>query len=98
MFLAAMITSKQYGYYSARPCGQIDSMFEGNRSATLASYPDCAPYYSGENTDQWAIVRADMFGDSAAEAASALGINFGPAAWLCLTLHAIGIEIYVSRG
>jgi hypothetical protein len=96
MFISSTIISTQQGYYAARPCGQVENMLGGDRNATLHKYPECQAYYSGENPDQHALIRADMDGDSGAEAAAALGLTFGAAVWLGLAMHAIGIEIYVS--
>lgn len=68
-----------------------------NVNRTLALYPDCASYFSGENPGQQTVVHADLPGaTSAAEAGAATGMVFGMAVWLALAIHAIGIEIYVS--
>ena len=96
MVIAAMIISQQTGYYASRPCEQLDFIFEGNRTATLAQFPHCAAFYTGENLGQHALVEANINGGSAANAAAALGIGFGPSLWLSLAIHAVGIEIYVS--
>jgi hypothetical protein len=93
--LSAIIISTMYGYYDARPCGQILETFKGSQEATLHFYPECASYFSGANPGQYAVVHADMDG-TAIEVAVALGLNFGAATWLALALHAIGVEIYVS--
>ena len=96
-FISSTIISIQQGYYAARPCGQVENMLGGDGNATLHKYPECQAYYSGENPDQHALIRADLVdGDSGAEAAAALGLTFGAAVWLGLAMHAIGIEIYVS--
>ena len=95
MVIAAAIISDQGSYYSARPCGQLDFIFDGNKTATLSEFPECAPFYSGNNKDEYALVKADMDGDSGANVAAALGISFGPAIWLAFAIHAIAIEIYV---
>ena len=92
MIAAASIVSSMNGFYSARMCGQVDYMMGQNR--TLANFPDCAAYYSGEDPEKYVMVRASMKGNRAT-VASALGISFGPAMWLALALHAIGIEVYV---
>ena len=79
-------------FYSSRKCGQIDYM--QGREQTLAQYPDCAAFYSGEDPNKYVQVLA-QFGTSASTTASAFGVSFGPSGWLSLLLHAIGIEIYV---
>lgn len=87
-------------YYSARPCAQIFDTFEGNQTATLQHYPECAAFFSGADPDRHAAVKAQLGGDggSAIGAAAALGMTFGASAWLAMALHAIGVEIYVSWG
>lgn len=96
MVIAATVISNQTGYYSSRPCEQLDFMFEGNKTATIAQFPDCAAFYSGKNPAQHTLVEANMDGDSAANVTAALGIGFGPAIWLSFAIHAVGVEIYVS--
>ncbi|KAH6849622.1 hypothetical protein B0I37DRAFT_338784 [Chaetomium sp. MPI-CAGE-AT-0009] len=92
---AGVIISNTGGYYAARPCGQVDYMLGGNKTATLSYFPDCAAYYSGENLEQYTLVQANMDGDSDANTAAALGLAFSTAVWLALALHAIGVEIYL---
>lgn len=96
MLIAATIISNQGGYYASRPCGQLDFMFKGDYNDTLSLFPGCEAFYSGENLDQYTLVRADMAGESVANVAAAIGMGFGPATWLAFAIHAIGIEIYVS--
>jgi hypothetical protein len=93
----AVVVSGMEGFYQARPCGQIDDMFRGNKTMVLGRYPECADWYTG-NTDRHAAVPAKLTGGGTrATASAALGMNFGSAMWLALALHAIGVEIYVSR-
>jgi hypothetical protein len=95
MFIGSMIITTMPGYYQSRSCPQIQSAFNGSQKTTLHFYPECMAYFNGSNPDKHALVHANMKG-TAIEVASALGMNFGAAAWLALALHAIGIEIYVS--
>ena len=95
MGISAIIISTQAGYYTVRPCGQVDNALDGDQNVALNTYPQCAPYYSGDNPDQQTIVQANISGNEA-EVSAALGMNFGTAGWLALALHAIGVEIYVS--
>ncbi|OHE99725.1 hypothetical protein CORC01_05083 [Colletotrichum orchidophilum] len=93
---AAAAISSIGTYYAARPCDQVAFMI-GKMSRTLHLYPDCATYFSGENSGQQTIVHADFLNPtSAAEAAVAVGMPFGMALWLALALHAVGIEIYLK--
>ena len=96
MVIAGGIVSDQGGYYAPRPCGQLDFIFNGDKNTTLEHFPECAPFYSGDNPGQYAMVEANMDGDSAAYAVAALGIGFGPAIWLAIFIHGVGVEIYVS--
>lgn len=82
------------GYYQARSCAQLYSIYNNSEDDTLQAYPDCAPYFSGEDVNKQVAVEANFLGDAAGSAAS-LGINFGAAMWLAIALHAIGVEIYV---
>ncbi|KAI1861565.1 hypothetical protein JX265_009532 [Neoarthrinium moseri] len=93
--IAAPIISQQGGYYTTRMCSQIASIYSGSQNITLALYPNCAPYFAGGPPDLRVMVRADL-GGNVAEKAAAAGIFFGSAGWLALTIHAIGIEIYLQ--
>lgn len=61
---------------------------------TRKQYPDCDAFYSGEDLNKLTLVKATMSG--AMSAGATLGLAFGPALWLALVLHAVGIEVYVS--
>lgn len=63
----------------------------------MALYPQCATFFSGENLDQHAVVKANYFGGKLMEIATALNISFGPAAWMALAIHAFAAELYVSH-
>lgn len=84
-------------FYSSRPCDQIFDSFNREKGATLHFYPECAPFFSGENLEQQAVVKANFDGDTAIETGVALGVSFAMAGWLALAMHAIGIEVYVSH-
>lgn len=98
MPLGAVIITSIGGYYQARPCAQIDSIFKNNQTSVLNNYPECADFYSGANPDRHVAVLARIqgMGTTGATAAAALGANFGMAGWLALILHGVGVEIYVS--
>jgi len=94
-FLAATVISRMGTYYAARPCGQVAYMI-GDLNRTLELYPDCSAYFSGANPDQQTIVHANLLtATSAAEVGAAISLPFGMAFWLAVSLHAIGIEIYL---
>lgn len=95
MFSSAAIISMIGGFYTARPCAQINFLF--GRDYTLQLYPGCLPYYQGKNPDQEVVVTANF--DSTTnpmEIGAALGVSFGAAGWLAFWIHAIAIEVYVS--
>jgi hypothetical protein len=91
---SAKIISHYYGYYDARPCAQIASVFDDSQKATLKNFPACASYFDGTNPGQYVVVEANMDGNGM-EVAAALGLRFGAAGWLALSLHAVGVELYL---
>jgi hypothetical protein len=94
MILIALIITNLGGYFAARPCNQLEHLLKtANRTLTL--FPDCEPYFSGQNPEIRAVVRASMRGN-VAEISAALGLSFGAALWLAILLHAIVVEVYVS--
>lgn len=95
MIIAAMIVSDK-GYYIVWPCAKIaDTIAEG--MDLVAEYPACAAYADSGNMNAVSAVLANMNGGSAANAGAALNVNFGMALWLAFAIHAIGVEVYVSR-
>jgi hypothetical protein len=95
MIIAALITSGQ-GYYIVWSCAKIASTLP-NISLLVPDYPACASYVDGSNPDQVAPVAASMGSGSAASVGAALNINFGAALWLAFNIHAVGVEVYVSK-
>lgn len=95
MIASAAIISNQGNFFDVRSCAQIDYVFYHFANYTVAFYPACAAYYSGENLNQHVVVEANMDGDPA-QVGAALGVTFGMSFWLALTLHAVGVEIYVG--
>ena len=99
MILAAMLIGNDY--YTGYPCAQVDYTL-GGEAKTRELYPDCDAFYSGANPNQHVMVHATFSdGPGTLEAddmtrGAALGVAFGPAIWLALAIHAVGIEIYVS--
>lgn len=80
------------GYWAIRQCAQVDYTLGETR--TRKQYPDCDAFYSGEDPNKVTLIKATMSG--AMSAGATLGLAFGPALWLALILHAIGIEVYVG--
>ncbi|KAK4223908.1 hypothetical protein QBC38DRAFT_424544 [Podospora fimiseda] len=76
------------------PCAKIAYYFGGSQKATLAQYPECATYFSGEDTHKALGIRADFYGEMM-NSMAAWTLSFGPALWLAFIMHAIGVEIYL---
>lgn len=90
MIISALIISSLGGYYRAMPCSEI-AFLQDSREMLEANFPQCLA--ANGTTDGWIAVKANF--DGKAQVATALGLNFGAAGWLALTLHAVGVEIYL---
>jgi hypothetical protein len=95
MIIAVVIISSTGEYYTVWSCAKIESALP---KASLLSklYPACEPYIDGSNLNEVAIVKANLDGETGANAGAALGMSFGMALWLATVIHAIGVEVYVS--
>lgn len=82
--------------YLVRSCETIDYMLFHFQNYTEMLYPDCASWYTGEDPNKHIAVKATLDGGFA-ENAAALGMSFGNAFWLALAIHAILVEVYVSK-
>ncbi|KAI1502353.1 hypothetical protein F5X99DRAFT_159100 [Biscogniauxia marginata] len=95
IFYITLITPKIDTAYYAMPCDKLDWML-GGQNTTLALYPACQAFFTGESLSQHASVRASITdATSSAEAAAAMNSTFGMALWLAFALHAAGIELYL---
>ncbi|KAJ2984482.1 hypothetical protein NUW58_g6036 [Xylaria curta] len=94
LIIGAMVVSAVGGHYVAQPCDKINFALHG-QNTTMELYPECAPFFSGENPDQHAVVTGDFNGNNVMEAGAALNAAFGPAAWLAIALHMLGAELYL---
>ncbi|KAI1749440.1 hypothetical protein F4782DRAFT_533398 [Xylaria castorea] len=89
--IALQIPKSTPSYYTM-PCDKVDFMLAGR---TLALYPECASFYSGENLEQNVAVRAQFnHPTSVVEVAAALDSSFGMAYFIALLIHVVGVEIY----
>jgi PPE-repeat protein len=95
MFSSAAIISGFTSLSTTYPCAQIN--FTLGEDGTLSHYPDCIAYYNGTNPGQRVVVTPNFDSENPIEIAAALGVSFGTAGWLALWIHAILIEVYVSR-
>jgi hypothetical protein len=92
MIISAQIVSAIGGYYTLWPCEKLDFIL-GGHNITLVRYPTCAL-----QPERPAVVLANFSSASREEIGAALGVNFGMAAWIATSLHAVCVEIYVSEG
>ena len=92
MFSSAAIISSIGGFFTVRPCAQIN--FVLGKQGTLFFYPDCADFFTGDAQKQ-VIVAADFHSNNPIEIAASLGIPFGPAGWLAFFIHVVIIELYL---
>ncbi|KXJ89530.1 hypothetical protein Micbo1qcDRAFT_184651 [Microdochium bolleyi] len=93
--IAANIISTRGPFFSSIPCGQL--VFTIGRDLVQQEYPSCAPFFSGEDLSAHAAVRANMASPKhASEAAAALNVAFGMAAWIAFAIHMVGVEIYIK--
>ncbi|KAK3376118.1 hypothetical protein B0T24DRAFT_504428, partial [Lasiosphaeria ovina] len=93
--LGTPVMTRTGTYYTARACKIVDDIMHNNQSLALAFYPDCQAWYNGTDPEQFVLVHGDAKGNPV-EAIAAAGMMFSAAGWLALTLHAIGIEIYLQ--
>lgn len=94
MIIAAMIISGK-GHYVVWSCAKLAYTLDGDVDL-VAAYPACASFADGSNVNQVAAVLADMNGASGANVGAAINTGSGMAMWLATSIHAIGVEIYVS--
>ena len=91
MILSALAVSSNGGYYRATPCEEVAFLLNDPKTFR-DSYPQCVTVNG--TVDGYVAVPAN-FGSSV-HVMSALNLTFGTAGWLALTLHAVGVEIYLA--
>jgi hypothetical protein len=97
MFLAAIIISMIGDYYMAQPCDKIDFVLRHDKNKVLDRYPDCGPFYSGQDLKKHVTVHANMGSrEDIAQVFVAFNATYGMSSWLAFMIHIIGVEIYVS--
>ncbi|KAI1486456.1 hypothetical protein F5X96DRAFT_688757 [Biscogniauxia mediterranea] len=82
------------GYYLAQPCDRINFALGGGQ-ATLAAYPGCAPFFSGEAPDHHVVVLANYNREDPMQIAAAFNTVFGISEWIIIALHTICIGVYL---
>ncbi|KAI1087407.1 hypothetical protein F5B19DRAFT_74910 [Rostrohypoxylon terebratum] len=95
MTISVVIVSLIGGFYYVEPCDKI-SFILGGENATLAAYPDCASFFSGEDLNRHIAVPATVFNrNNPAQVAAALNFVFGTSGWMAIFLHTLGVELYL---
>jgi hypothetical protein len=94
MIISAQIISAAGDFWSVQDCAKLLDIV-GDAQTLVEQYPSCASLINDGNLKAVAAVNAN-FGGSTVELMSAMNISFGMAGWLATSLHAIGVEIYVS--
>ncbi|KAI1770163.1 hypothetical protein F4818DRAFT_433667 [Hypoxylon cercidicola] len=92
--ISAIILSSVGGYYNVQPCDKINFILKGE-NATMARFPECAPFFSGADPNHHIAVRASLIGRDKVEVASMINLVFGTAGWMGIAIHAVGIELYL---
>ncbi|KAH8728246.1 hypothetical protein GQ44DRAFT_824540 [Phaeosphaeriaceae sp. PMI808] len=95
MIIGTVIISASGDYQAAWPCAKIEATLS-NKSMLLEKYPSCAAYANGTNSNEAAIVIANLSGDTAVNAGAALNMSFGMALWLAAAIHVVGVEVYLN--
>lgn len=94
MIISAQIISVAVNFWSVQNCAKLLDVI-GDAQALVEQYPSCSSLVNDGNLKAIAAVNAN-FGGSAVELMSAMNVSFGMAGWLATSLHAIGVEVYVS--
>ncbi|KAJ8114981.1 hypothetical protein OPT61_g3265 [Boeremia exigua] len=90
--IMAAVISKYGDYYQPRECGQIQFLVKSQEELSIR-YPECS---RNASSNALTLVRANFSSSAPEEATVALGISFGSAAWLALTIHAVLVELYIN--
>src|SRR5690606_13221205 len=87
----AIMSNSKAGPWEVWPCGQLEDLVRNDdmtKERSLEKYPACR---DGGDT----MARAGNYGIE--WVASALRLSFGTSLWIAMLLHALGVEIYVSK-
>jgi Predicted membrane protein (DUF2306) len=92
-FLSAAIISWDGDYFTVRGCEEIIFIY-GSAKPVQSFYPACFnTTYSNNNN---VVVKANIYSGRPEQIGASLGISFGPAIWLALLIHLVGVEFYLS--
>ncbi|KAG9074813.1 hypothetical protein FRC06_010442 [Ceratobasidium sp. 370] len=87
MIITAKIVAAIDQYHTVWSCGEVEYVLK-NATLVAQQYPTCA-----SGVDAFVAVPARW--TTALPIGSSLRIAFGPAGWIALLVHAIGVEIYI---
>ncbi|KAK6858892.1 hypothetical protein PG995_004745 [Apiospora arundinis] len=83
-------------YYLSQPCDKLAWLFNDEHK-TLAEYAECEAWFSKQNLEQRAHVRAEWLNaKNLAERMTAMNISYGVASWIGLTIHIMAVEVYLN--
>ncbi|KAI0892425.1 hypothetical protein F4806DRAFT_239463 [Annulohypoxylon nitens] len=95
MGISVIIISLIGGFYYVEPCDKIQFILR-SKNATLSAYPDCAPFFSGEDLNRHIAVPATVFNrNDQVQVAAALNFVFGTSGWMAIFLNTLGVELYL---
>ncbi|KAI6086366.1 hypothetical protein F4821DRAFT_129517 [Hypoxylon rubiginosum] len=94
LITSSMILSFVGDYYYVEPCAKINFILQGE-NATLARYPECAPFFSGEDPNRHIAVKADVIRRDKVAIGAMINMVFGMSGWLAIAIHAFGVELYL---
>ena len=95
MLLSAVIISQLDDVYSAQSCVKMLNVLKNSTELT-EQYPSCSALTVGGDMTAQAVVKAEFLSGGLLGTMASLNESFGMAGWLALSLHAVGVEIYVS--
>lgn len=90
MIITALLISTIGGYYIAEPCEKVAYMVD-NPEEFEARYPQCG--VTNGTSSGWTAVPASFMQKE--QVGFAMNMTFGMAGWLALTMHAVGVEVYL---
>ncbi|OTA52938.1 hypothetical protein K449DRAFT_390640 [Hypoxylon sp. EC38] len=94
MGITMVLASLNGGYYYAEPCDKINFIL-GSQNETIASYPECASFFSGEDPSRHVAVHATIFTKDKVKIAASINMVFGTAGWVAIVVHAALVELYL---
>jgi hypothetical protein len=71
-------------------------MYGGATPPVYELYPACNPNNTAFANNGYVVVKSNFNSGDPAEIAASLSMGFAKAGWIALTLHAVGVEIYLG--